>query len=114
MKKILAAFAFVLFIVACNQSDGLPKDKVVLFFSTNCPHCHNAIEYINKEHPRLEVMMVNVGNQKGMALLVAAAKKFKLGERVGTPLIVFGDEYMMGWGKNGKEEFEEKLKLLKK
>lgn len=107
MRRFLSALTVVLLLAACGKTEnGLADDKVYFFFSNTCPHCHHALEYINAKYPNLEMAMVNVGNPEGLDLLVKAAQKFKLGNNVGTPLIVFGDKYLMGWSSEYETEFD--------
>ena len=51
--------------------------------------------------------MINVANEGGLELLIKAAQKFKLGNRVGTPLFVWKDQYLMGWSPQNEKLFNE-------
>ncbi len=111
MKKILSCLLLVLVVVACSaQKSNLKDDEIYFFYSNSCPHCHHALEYMNKKYPNLEIAMVNVANPQGYDLLVEAAQKYKLGNNVGTPLITFGDNYIMGWAKQYEAKFDEYCK----
>ena len=98
----------LLIITACSQSsEKLDDNQIYFFYSNTCPHCHDAIVYINDKYPNLGVAMVNVANPGGYELLVEAARKYNLQNSVGTPLITFGDNYIMGWAKQYEAKFDE-------
>lgn len=108
MRRFLSALTVVLFLAACGKTDNGPADdKVYFFFSNTCQHCHHALEYINAKYPNLEMAMVNVGNPEGLRMLAQAAKDFEMGDSVGTPLMVFGDNYLMGWSAEYEPRFDE-------
>ena len=108
MRRFLSALTVVLLLSACGKTEnGLVDDKVYFFFSNTCPHCHHALEYINAKYPNLEMAMVNVGNPEGLRMLAQAAKDFEMGDSVGTPLMVFGDNYLMGWSVEYEPRFDE-------
>ena len=114
MKKICMILA-VLIITACSHnSENLNDNQIYFFYSNTCPHCHDAIEYINSKYPELDVAMVNVSNPGGYELLFEAAQKYNLDESVGTPLIAFGDNYIMGWSKQYEAKFDEYCKSFVK
>lgn len=110
MKKIwLLLFCFLM--TACSQpDDAVSNDRIYFFFATGCSHCHNALEYIDKNYPKLDLTKVNVGNRAGYDLLLRAAAKFKISGNLGTPLIVFGNDFIMGWGDTTSKKFDAKIK----
>ncbi len=110
MKKLFSIMV-VMLLVACSQNEAeLKDDQIYFFYSNSCIHCHHAIEYINAKYPDLDVAMVNVANSNGYNLLVEAAKKYGLTQSVGTPLITFGNNYLMGWAKQYEAKFDEYCK----
>lgn len=112
MKKLLALFLLLpLFTAACKNSDtDIRPDKVYFFYSDTCPHCHDALDYINQKYPDLQLTMVNVANQGGYDLFTRCAAKFKLGRRIGTPLFCMGDNYIMGWAPQYQSRFDNYIK----
>ena len=93
--------------VAQNE---IKTDEIYFFFSNSCPHCHAALAYINAKYPNLKMAMVNVANPEGYALFVKCAQKFKLGNRIGTPLFCMGDNYLMGWADEYAPKFDAYVK----
>lgn len=115
MKRFWYLFTLVavLFTAACGKTDEettaqiLEPGKIYFFYSSSCPHCHDALKYINKKYPSLDMAMVNVGNPAGYKLLFDCAEKFKLGSRVGTPLFCMDDKHLMGWAPEYEKQFDE-------
>lgn len=116
MKKIFYLLVFsLLFTAACdgnasNARTELSPDKVYFFYSNSCPHCHDALEYINGKYPELKLSMVNVGNSEGYNLLIKCTRDFKLGSRIGTPFFCMGRQYLMSWSPQIADSFDEKVK----
>lgn len=50
--------------------------------------------------------MVNVGNPGGFNLMVKCARKFNLGDRIGTPLFCMGRKHLMGWAPQNERKFD--------
>lgn len=113
MKKIILIIyaVFSCFLLSCcgngqPNSSILRNDKIYFFYQTNCIHCHHAAEYIDQKYPDLDIIRVNIANKNGMEMLMKCAKKFKLGDRIGTPLFCMGDKHLMGWGDEYKRRFD--------
>lgn len=111
MKKLLFALCAAFFMLTgCGQNDGFDSGKIYYFYAENCGHCRAASAYINKHHPNLEIVKVDVATKEGFDLMVKAAKKFKLGNQIGTPMFVIGDNYVMGWAPRQTAKFEALIK----
>lgn len=114
MKKILLVLATVFSLLTACKDQGqvaaaaeeIAPEKIYLFYSNSCPHCHDAIEYLNKNYPDLKVTMVNVANRQGYELFARCAQKFKLGRMIGTPLFCMGNDYLMGWSPETANRFD--------
>ena len=112
MKKIiLSLIAAFSFLTACQDSshittEEISPNKMYLFYSNSCPHCHSALDYINQNHPDAKITMVNIANRQGYDLFLKCAQKFNLGKRIGTPLFCLGDNYMMGWSSENAKVFD--------
>lgn len=79
-----------------------PVVRAVLFYSPNCPHCH---EVITKDLPplfekygdRLQIIGVNTTDAGGSALFNAAVERFNVApEDRGVPLLVIADVVLVG------------------
>ncbi len=116
MKKILLMLAAVFsLLTACKEhqpvtTEEIANDKIYLFYANTCPHCHDALKYLNQNHPVLPVTMVNVANRHGYELFIKCARKFNLGRQIGTPLFCIGNHYLMGWSPNKALEFDRLVK----
>lgn len=111
MKKYAFLLAVLTFLVSgCDTGtkadEEINPDKLYFFYSNGCPHCHDALEYINKKYPDLKMTMVNVGNPGGFNLMVKCARKFNLGDRIGTPLFCMGRKHLMGWAPQNECKFD--------
>ncbi len=117
MKKLLLSLICVMGLLgACQEpkttqtNNELLPNTIYFFYSTSCPHCHDAMAYLNKHHPNLKLSMENVSTQQGYELLFKCAEKFNLGNRIGTPLFCMDDKYIMGWSDQNAAQFEEYVK----
>lgn len=114
LKSILLTLICLFCVCACDniskENSELKTDKIYLFYQTTCPHCHHAIEYINTKYPNLDMVLVNIENTENYKLFVKCAQKFKLGNRIGTPLFCIGEHYLMGWSAQYQQQFDEYVK----
>lgn len=124
MKKLtLLLTAILLSVSACDNSNSqaqannnitkqseIQDNKIYFFYSTGCPHCHDALAYINQKYPDLKLSMVNVSNRDGYNLFIKCAKKFNLGNQIGTPLFCMGNKYIMGWSDEYAKKFDNDVK----
>ena len=100
----------LLFSAGCRKSNDirtLSKHEVYFFYQTACSHCHMAAKYIKDKHPWLKVKALDVSMPGNMRLLQEAAKTYKIGDAIGTPLICFGENFIMGWGSDEERKFDE-------
>lgn len=114
MRKFLYLTLLVFVLVSCGgqetEENTLDSGKIYFFYTNSCPHCHDALAYINKKYPDLPLTMVNVANEGGYKLLVQCARKFELGSQVGTPLFCLGGHYLMGWAPEYESCFDALVK----
>lgn len=111
MRKItFSLFALMIFLCCCDSKtkkvSALSEDKIYFFYYNECPYCHNAIEYIDKKYPELNMAMVNIYVGNGFDLFKKCGQKFNLGNNIGTPLFCMGDKYLMGWSKANAQKFD--------
>ena len=92
---------------AAAKKPKLPRSKTAKsIFST----ITNAIDYIDRQYPNLNMAMVNIHVGNGFELFKACGEKFRLGNSIGTPLFCMGDKYLMGWSENNARKFDEYVK----
>ena len=83
MRKIFYLFALaLLFAGGCDarkeNAPVLADDKIYFFYYNECPYCHDAMDYMNAEYPRLKVTMVNIQSRR---LRTAAEMRRKIQTR---------------------------------
>lgn len=111
MKKA-TLFLFILFAFYCLTPKTLnawwfEKEQITMYSQRGCPHCQEAIKYINKYHPSLKIEIVELNGREAIKGLYACAEKFSIEKkRVGTPLICFKNDYIMGWSNANAQKFE--------
>lgn len=111
MKKILLALCAGIFLLSgCSKKEDLATDKIYYFYSESCGHCKSASSYINTHYPDLEMIKVDVATKAGYDMILKCAQKFKLGNRIGTPLFCMGDRYVMGWSDKDAAKFNAYVK----
>lgn len=86
-KLTLTLFALMIFLCGCDSKtkevSALSEDKIYFFYYNECPYCHNAIEYIDKKYPELNMAMINIYVGNGFELFKECGQKFNLGNSIG-------------------------------
>jgi uncharacterized membrane protein len=102
LKSLLIALLLIagLFFPSRISRAQSPVVYAVLFYSPTCGHCEYVITEVlpplfEKYGDQLQIIGINVQEPEGSALFKAAAQSFGL-DRVGVPLLVVGDRYLMG------------------
>lgn len=111
MKKIklFKNVMFVAFVIVCgiftlNSKTAVGGDKVevILFYSPTCPHCHHAMEFLDKnvapKYKNLTITKYNTSTKVGANYYFHYAKKLNMDNAGAVPLAVFGDKYELGFG----------------
>ncbi|MFI3241637.1 MAG: hypothetical protein R3Y43_03635 [Alphaproteobacteria bacterium] len=113
MKIKLAIFVCLFSLISTAKAE-IDNNKIYLFYSQRCGHCHTAMEDIQKSHPKLEIEMMDIANKKAYKEMLLCAKKHNLGNRIGTPLFCMGNNYLMGWSEENAKKFDILVKELNK
>jgi len=114
MKKIFSVFVLCLTFLlnACNEQTT--TNRVYVFSQPGCGHCVNAHEYMTRYYKNYDIKELNIREGSNMNYMLRYARKFKVAERsLGTPFIVIGDNYIMGWGNEQIKEFNRLMKNFK-
>lgn len=112
MRRIvcwIVGFVGLLGIYACGQNgDSRPfkDDEIYFFYQTSCTHCHEAAQYIKKEYPDLKMIGRDISLPGNMKLYVQAVRYYGIIGSAGTPLICFGQKYIMGWSEQNQKLFD--------
>lgn len=129
--KFLKNFLILGFIILCGiftldsktAIGGENKPEMILFYSPTCPHCHHALEFLDKEitpkYKDLIITKYNASTKVGANYYFHYAKKLGIDEVGPVPLAVFGDKYELGFdektiGPKYIEHIEEMYKSLAK
>ena len=108
-KFFVAGISCIALLTACSKDDAnkLDPNKIYFFYQSTCPHCHHALEYINRSAPDVSLEMVSIDGP-GRDLFLQCVEKFDLPRNaIGTPLICMGDNYLMGWSPEYEIKFDE-------
>ena len=106
---IIVCFLSLFALNACNSEDNiktLSAKKVYFFYQNTCPHCHTAAQYIKNKYPQLSVDKRDIRLLGNMAMFKQAVMAYNIRSSAGTPLICFGEHYIMGWGPKDYEVFD--------
>lgn len=113
MKRYICALVLCfasLCLSCCSEKKDditvLSSQEIYFFYQTTCPHCHTAAQYIKNKYPMLKIVSRDIKLPGNMALFKQAVAKYNIRGAAGTPLICFGDHYIMGWGPNDKQLFD--------
>lgn len=107
--NLVLSVAASIVLVGCGADNAkkLNPEKIYFFYQSTCPHCHHALEYINRTAPDVELEMIQVDGS-GRDLFIQCVEKFDLPrDAIGTPLICMGDNYLMGWSQEYEVRFDE-------
>ena len=111
--SILFCTILMFMLSACEDKNSiisLSQDEIYFFYQDTCSHCHDAAKYIKTTYPNLKIKGLDIKMPGNMNLLKQAAVTYKLGPTVGTPLICFGKQYIMGWTDQDEQKFAELAK----
>lgn len=112
MKKIFVFLALAMAAFVLYAEDASANDVFYFFYSDSCPHCHEAmpfVEELEKERPDITFKKLEVsGNEVNRALFRKKAEKLGI-KGGGVPTFVFKDKYVVGFRKG---VFEEKIRAI--
>lgn len=102
---VLLWFSLILALLpgTVQAQDGDPVVRAVLFYSPNCPHCHQVIEEVLptlfKEYgEQLEIVGINLDKQEGQVYWEAVEYYSIPRGRQGVPTLLVGDRLLVGGG----------------
>lgn len=107
MKKIILSLITVLILIMpmCANAESKNDVTIYMFRSTECPHCEDALKYLNNnkedipEGVKLKTYQV-YKNSNNTKLLEQIEKDLNFADKdIGSvPLFVVGDKYVFGYG----------------
>ena len=107
MKKILISLILMLTTVlcACNGEQST-TNRIYVFSQPGCMHCQHAKEYMDKYYKNYDIKDMNIHEGSNMGYMLRYARKHNISQQsLGTPLIIMGDNYVMGWGDEQQRAF---------
>ena len=119
MKKIFYIVALLLSLTACKPNmDKYDNVDILIFTQQGCSHCEKAMDFINNrlkvKNPALQVVQIDVSyDSENIKLLKHYLKKYDFnGDSVGTPIIVFNKQMLMGWGLQNKVKLQKAFEFI--
>lgn len=114
MKRLFTALMLVvtLFLSGCKEETN--TNRIYVFSQPGCGHCEHARAYMERYYRNYDIKDLNIREGDNMNYLLRYARKFKVSERtLGTPFIVMGENYIMGWGAQQQKDFNRYAKNFK-
>lgn len=121
MKKLLAGIIMLISILTFNvqAKQELPevtdheKVHIYLFYSLTCPHCHDFLTYFYKNYDDdyakyFDIISFEASTSENGVIYSAAKEKLDIDEE-GVPLIIWGDQFQVGFGTDGSNIIESVL-----
>lgn len=102
---ICGLFGFAACSNAADESE-LTGENIYFFYQTTCPHCHDAAKYIKANYPNLKMKALDIKLPGNLKLFEKALKQYNISGPAGTPLLIMGKNYLMGWGESEQTKFD--------
>lgn len=94
------AFAWLQFaekaVAPSPQADWREDGRLHIFFSPDCPHCHEAIAFL-KKRGRIDYVLHDISRPSSEALFQRVVHRYGI-KRAAVPLFVYGSRYLIGFG----------------
>ena len=107
MKKLLVIIS-ILFLTACGVNKDSKKNDVnlYLFYSATCPHCHNEIEWLDKNKDKYSNLnIVKIEASQNYELYKSVVEKMNIND-FHVPLTIVGSDFKIGFSEDIAEEIE--------
>lgn len=107
MKKLLVIIS-ILFLTACGVKKDSKKYDVnlYLFYSSTCPHCHNEIEWLDKNKDKFSnVNIIKIEASQNYDLYESVVEKMNIND-YHVPLTIVGSDFKIGFNDDIVEEIE--------
>lgn len=112
MKKLFCMLIVSSFLLCACGKDKYESADILIFTQQGCSHCEKAVDFINKrllvKNPGLSVVNVDVSyDRDNILLLKRFLSKYQFdGRNVGTPVIIFNNQLVVGWGLENKVKLQ--------
>ncbi len=114
MKRIFTVLMLAVTVMLSACKEETPVNRIYVFSQPGCIHCEHAREYLNRYYKNYDIKELNIHEGNNMGYMVRYAQKFKVPQQsLGTPFIVMGNHYIMGWGNDQVKDFNRYAKNFK-
>lgn len=114
MRKLICALLCVATFILNGCDEEKIPDSIYVFSQPGCGHCEHAHAYMVRHYKNYDIKEVNIREGNNMSYLLRYAKKFNVPpQTLGTPFIVMGENYVMGWGTEQQKQFNRLIKNFK-
>lgn len=114
MKTVLSMIMVVVLALSACKSDEVNTNRIYVFSQPGCGHCVHAKTYMERYYKDYDIKDMNIREGENMSHMRRYARKFKVPEyNLGTPFIVLGDNYVMGWGDEQIKSFNRYARRFK-
>ncbi len=113
MKKTIYKLMMICMLIlsGCTTENNNNSNTIYVFSQPGCGHCIDAHNYFTTYYKNYDIQELNVREANNYSKMMNYAKKFKIPQNsLGTPFIVFQDEYIMGWGNEQIKKFNKLIK----
>lgn len=106
MKKVLMSLMLALTFLLSGCQEKQSTNRIYVFYQPGCIHCEHAMDYMNRYYKNYDIKSMNIREDNNMDYLLRYARKYRISQQnLGTPLIVMGENYIMGWGEQQQKDF---------
>lgn len=86
--------------------ENINKDDLLVFVQDGCPHCAHAEDFLNNTNiESVNIVYHNLKNKNSLALLFQNIARLNIPkDRLGTPIFIFNDKYIIGFGEEEKAQ----------
>ncbi len=114
MKRIFGVIGLVFCLVLSNFNFVKAENKLKLYFfyGNGCPHCAQEELYLDtiKHSYNIDIQTFEIYNNQNNALLLQEVAQTMNIQSLGVPLLVIGDQYIVGYGPGTSDEINSKIK----
>lgn len=112
MKKLFCILAAISFVLCACGKDKYETADILIFTQQGCSHCEKAVDFIHNrlqaKNPAIKVVEVDISyDRDNILILKRFLNKYKYdGHTVGTPVIIFNQQLLVGWGLENKVKLQ--------
>ena len=110
-------FLLLFTLCACNKQSNEIDTDILIFTQQGCPHCEKAVDFINNklltQKPSLRITQIDItDNGDSIKTLKHYLERYNFhGDRIGTPIIIFNNQLVMGWNVTNKFKLKKAFDL---